>query len=671
MTTTTDELDYSNTDVSLREAINSANGSIGADTITFDAALSGNTIALTSGELEITEALTINGPGQELLTLDAGDGTDNTFNTGDGFRIFNIDDGAATEIAVTLRGLTLTGGDHLHPTTGGTVLDHGGAIFSQENLTVENSTLTGNATTGKGGGVSIYGTDATLTVNSSVINNNSGGANGGGIDVFKGAANIDSSTISGNTAGGSGGGIGVSGDLTITSSTISDNSASNDGGGIRASSGTATITSSTISDNSANNNGGGIRALGTLTIISSTISDNSAGDGSSGGFGSDDDGGDGGDGGGIFTSGTTTITSSTISGNSAGDGGNGGRFGFNGGDGGDGGDGGGIFTFGTTTITFSTISGNSTGGGGNGGQGSPIGSNGIAGAGGSGGGLWNFNGTTTIVSSIVAGNTAGGGSPDIDPGAGFLLVTFSLLGSAVTPDAGVNNQSNDAPLLGALANNGGPTETHALLAGSQAINTAGSSSESFDQRGAPFLRNDGNGVDMGAFESGATSADFDSDGDVDGSDFLAWQRGFGGAPVFHADGDANVNGAVDAADLTVWQDTYGTSPSPLAAASASNEPSAVAGPLAEAVAATDTALTDVALAMQWFGNNRRLHEEESPALDETQMLEAAFAETDDATSLLPLESAPDVLESPTAFAVEAEDPSEPWLSEELLEHVFG
>jgi hypothetical protein len=50
------------------------------------------------------------------------------------------------------------------------------------------------------------------------------------------------------------------------------------------------------------------------------------------------------------------------------------------------------------------------------------------------------------------------------------------------------------------------------------------------------------------------SADFDSDGDVDGRDFLAWQRGVGktvGAKL--ADGDADRDGDVDAADLTVWK----------------------------------------------------------------------------------------------------------------------
>ena len=55
------------------------------------------------------------------------------------------------------------------------------------------------------------------------------------------------------------------------------------------------------------------------------------------------------------------------------------------------------------------------------------------------------------------------------------------------------------------------------------------------------------------------TADFDEDGDVDGTDFLAWQRGFGiltGATL--AQGDANHDGAVTAADLAIWQSDYGT-----------------------------------------------------------------------------------------------------------------
>ena len=52
------------------------------------------------------------------------------------------------------------------------------------------------------------------------------------------------------------------------------------------------------------------------------------------------------------------------------------------------------------------------------------------------------------------------------------------------------------------------------------------------------------------------SANFDEDTDVDGADFLTWQRGFG-ADGGLAEGDANSSGFVDAADLVVWEDQYG------------------------------------------------------------------------------------------------------------------
>jgi hypothetical protein len=64
----------------------------------------------------------------------------------------------------------------------------------------------------------------------------------------------------------------------------------------------------------------------------------------------------------------------------------------------------------------------------------------------------------------------------------------------------------------------------------------------------------------------APSADFDEDGDVDGQDFLAWQRG---------DGDADGNGVVDAADLAIWTQQFGLGES-LAANSAVPEPTACA-----------------------------------------------------------------------------------------------
>jgi hypothetical protein len=54
------------------------------------------------------------------------------------------------------------------------------------------------------------------------------------------------------------------------------------------------------------------------------------------------------------------------------------------------------------------------------------------------------------------------------------------------------------------------------------------------------------------------SADFDSDGDVDGRDFLQWQTNVGSPALNHfAPGDANHDARVDSADLQVWQAQYG------------------------------------------------------------------------------------------------------------------
>jgi serine protease inhibitor len=70
-----------------------------------------------------------------------------------------------------------------------------------------------------------------------------------------------------------------------------------------------------------------------------------------------------------------------------------------------------------------------------------------------------------------------------------------------------------------------------------------------------------------------SNADFDGDGDVDGRDFLAWQRGFGmttGAQLVH--GDSNADGDVDGGDLSAWQDAYGqVSSTPLASLVATEE----------------------------------------------------------------------------------------------------
>jgi len=167
---------------------------------------------------------------------------------------------------------------------------------------------------------------------------------GGGIDN-SGTLSVNSSTITGNAAGLQGGGISSSGVLTVTNSTVSNNTVATDpdefdnsvGGGIH-SSGTLTIAGSTISGNTARRHGGGIDSQGPLTITNSTISGNTAGESSTyPGFGGglyaaiDPETGSGdisnstftgnnavlGDGGAIYSARALTLTQSTLAHNSA------------------------------------------------------------------------------------------------------------------------------------------------------------------------------------------------------------------------------------------------------------------------------------------------------------------------------------------------------------------
>jgi hypothetical protein len=507
----------------LREAVAAASS---GDTINFSVT---GTINLSSqGQITINKSLTINGPGASLLTIRAYNPTG--AQNGDGSRIFNIDDGnALVERTVTLSGLKLTGGD---------AAGNGGAISSAEELIVNSSTISGNAATGNGGGISeigvhsftpqghlsiinstisgntavgsavyggrgsgIYAYDSIVTVTGSTISGNVGPSLGGGIYSGYGILNITNSTISGNSSTirfGYGGGINSNhGSVTVSGSTISGNSAADSGGGIDSEHGNLTITSSTISGNSAGKDGGGISVyLGNLTITSSTISGNSATD--SGGISLE-----------LESTQTATIVQSTISGNSAAEE-----------------DGGLSLDGGLTTIRYSTITNNSAPAGNHGGVTLESSSTGTT--------------QLDVTSTIIAGNIGS----DVDgfiEGPNTLVQShgYNLIGSGNT--IGVFNQPGDQtganPLLGSLADNGGPTKTHALLVGSPAIDAGDPAAvagvgnvPTFDERGAPADRvADGDGdsaarIDIGAFERQPsqllvdTLAD-ESDGDFTAGDF--------------------------------------------------------------------------------------------------------------------------------------------------------
>jgi len=239
--------------------------------IQFDPALSGLTIALSEGQMQISSEVTIAGPvpgDPASLTIDASGGAS---------RIFEfVGPGGEVDFNTGLENLTLTGGT----TTGGGVENYGGAVRAfQANLFIENSLITGNATEGDnagGGGVSVL--EGNLVINNSTIENNlnSGySSTGGGIDVRLGDATITNSLLAGNSTTGAGyaNGAGLfinNGVLTVVNSTISGNVAGEEsfGGGIGIVNATAELTHSTIAYNTALNlnDADGIWGGGTNTL---------------------------------------------------------------------------------------------------------------------------------------------------------------------------------------------------------------------------------------------------------------------------------------------------------------------------------------------------------------------------------------------------------------------
>lgn len=439
-----------NADCSLREAISAANAAPGPDTVvvpagTYTLTLAGPSEDLNaSGDLDITGDLTISGAGAATTFVDGNAIT----------RVFHVVSSAT--LPVTITGLAIRNGGSSDP----------------------------------GGGVANTSSTAVVTVDSCIVTGHvlTGGGRGGGLyNDASGSLIVTNSTISNNIAPGNGGGIGnnANGTLTVTNCIVTGNSSGDDGGGIINNfDGSATVTGSVVSGNTTSDNGGGLNnnANGTFTVVDTTISGNTS-TGSGGG-------------GGGFTNnfgGAMTVTGSTISGNSSA------------------GSGGGVDSNanGPLTITNSTISGNTD-----------------TGAFGGGGGLYkNFGAAITLTNVTIIGNSSltGGSNIENNNPAGSLSLRNTIvanpasgsncagplptsLGNNLASDASCNlvaagDLPNTNPLVGPLANNGGPTLTHALLVGSPAIDAAGGCPPpATDQRGV--VRPQGPACDIGSFEAG-------------------------------------------------------------------------------------------------------------------------------------------------------------------------
>lgn len=261
---------------SLRQAITDVGT---GETITFNVSLDGLTITLGGTQLEISKSLTIDASALTSgLTIDANNAS----------RIFLVNTGNT----VILNSLTLTNGQ---ATAGGAISNSGeltindstltdnestqtdgnggGAIFSNDTLTINNCILSSNNSANNGGAISNLGT---LNINIATISDNDANDNGGGLYNAIGTVNIDNVTISGNTTD-YGGGISNSGIIFLNNSTLSNNSADIYSGGVDNFEGSLNSSNSTFSANHADLDGGAINNYtGAVTLINNTISGNTS-----------------------------------------------------------------------------------------------------------------------------------------------------------------------------------------------------------------------------------------------------------------------------------------------------------------------------------------------------------------------------------------------------------
>jgi CSLREA domain-containing protein len=517
-------------DCTLREAVAAANANSNASTITFAAALAGQTIALSTigdstygpSALLVSSPIIIEGiDGPSGVTIGRNSAVQR-------LRLFYV----STSGALTLRNLTLSNGravgfdggwtgvmaaSNAGQGGGGGAAGLGGAIFNRGTLTIDRSTLAGNLAQGGNGG------------SSGGCNNGSGGGGLNG-DGSAGCTGGVSDRAGGAGGGGDGGYVNGSTDPNAAFPVVGRNGGFGGGGG-----GGAWTCNGGCSGRAGGRGGFGGGGGGTGGYPSPGHVGGQGGFGggngnTSGSAGCTAGGGGGGLGGAVFNhSGTLTVTNSTFSGNTArgGNGGNGEANGY----GGNGGSafGGSLFNLnGTVAVTNSTFASSAVevglGGLADPGGGVVSASNGAARGGaiynlshGNATGITEASATLTLVNTILADST--GGSSD--------LVNQQLAASAASVDASFPNIAESAivneggtvaaagvlavdPGLLPLAANGGPTFTHALQTSptpSPAIDAGYSSGAGVDQRGyarpfdSPAVTNASDGSDIGAYES--------------------------------------------------------------------------------------------------------------------------------------------------------------------------
>jgi predicted outer membrane repeat protein len=342
----------------------------------------------------------------------------------------------------------------------------GGVQLENSQATLMHNHIAQNVADGTlsyGGGLAIsgMGTTAVTLLQNVFISNTAGispaGGFGGAITVMNGEAAMENNQITGNSAAESGGALYLSGSsgnccqVTSRADRFQTNHAGQ-GGGLYNNGQLISISDGIVISNTAVTHGGGflISAGGMFSLTNSSAVANIAGN----------------DGGAIYSSGSISLTNATLSGNQAA------------------GQGGAIANFDTTFLLNTTIAGNE----------SP-----------SGAGLMNAS-LVTVQNSLIAENEG-----DNCLG-GLFSLGHNLEDGGTCAMGQASDQNNTAPDIGGLADNGGGTATHALLAGSPAIDAGDNAAcLGVDQRGVPRPQDgDGDGVavcDIGAYEYSSPGTD--------------------------------------------------------------------------------------------------------------------------------------------------------------------
>jgi hypothetical protein len=254
---------YNNNDTgagSLRYAVQNNAAQGGGNTIVFSNTVTG-AISLASGELLITNNVTIAGPGAHVLALSAGVNS----------RIFHI-----TNCTAAISGLSLTNGK-------ATAFSGGGAVYLNSGaLTLSGCILSKNiaVSSGLGLGGGIYATTSSLVLSNCTVGANSA-SQGAGLEFDNGGTlRVINCGFFANNSSGSGAGMYLSGggSASLTNVSFFQNTAPGlgDTGGAIYNGATLTLCSCTISGNLAGSFGGGIENLGTATIFNTIVAGNAA-----------------------------------------------------------------------------------------------------------------------------------------------------------------------------------------------------------------------------------------------------------------------------------------------------------------------------------------------------------------------------------------------------------